>query len=382
MAMPLTPESAAGISEGNKQQGRNVFRFQRNPVNKRFGLWSFACALMLLATTHAWAAGAETELVYAGYGGTLAQALKSTVIAAFEKQYGVKVVFLTGETVNMIARIKAQAAHPQIDVVAGTDASHAIGVREGLFAKLDPKDFPVFGDLYPFARYSNGIGVMFGIQALGLEYNTKVFHEKGWAPPASWYDLWDPKYQGHVVQYNLPSGYAATFLGLLAVLQGGSPSNLAPAWAKLPGLVPNALAFVGPAAQLDTLFATGGGWLSYNGSGRIAALAATGVPVAMAIPKEGGVLNPNPVDIVKGAPHPMLARAFVNFMLRPDSQAEIARGMLLGPVNRKVTLDAGTAAKVPYGADAVGKLRQIDNAPINDNINALVQKWDEMIARK
>jgi putative spermidine/putrescine transport system substrate-binding protein len=352
-----------------------VFRVRR-------GIAAWFLAFTLIAITRAWSAGPETELVYAGYGGTLGQALKSTVIAAFEKQYGVKVVFLTGETVNMIARIKAQAAHPQIDVVAGTDASHAIGVREGLFEKLDPKDFPNFADLYPFARYPNGIGVMFGIQALGLEYDTKVFKEKGWAPPSSWYDLWDPKYKGHVVEYNLPAGYAVTFLGLLSVLQGGSPANLDSAWAKLPGLVPNALAFVDPAAQVDTLFATGDAWLSYNGSGRIAALAATGVPVAIAIPKEGGVLNPNPVDIVKGAPHPMLARAFVNFMLRPDSQAEIAKGMLLGPVNRKVKLDPETAAKVPYGADVIAKLRQIDDAPINDSIGPLVERWDEMIARK
>jgi len=351
-------------------------------LRTRLSIILWCLGLSLVVASRAWSADTEKELVFAGYGGTLGQALKSTVIAAFEKQYGVKVVFLTAETVNMIARVKAQAAHPQVDVVAGTDASHAIGLREGLFEKLDPKDFPNFAELYPFARYPDGIGVMFGIQALGLEYDSKVFREKGWAPPSSWNDLWDPKYSGHVVQYNLPSGYAATFLGLLAVLQGGSPADLAPAWAKLPGLVPGALAFVDPSAQIDVLFSTGGAWLAYNGSGRIAALAATGVPVAMAIPQEGGVLNPNPIDIVKGAPHPMLARAFVNFMLRPDSQAAIAKGMLLGPVNRTVTLDPDTAAQVPYGPDAVAKLRQIDNTPINDNMAALVHQWNEMIARK
>ena len=372
---PVDSSKPVCLNGGKNGTGGDVLRIR----GKHAG-WFLV--FLFVAVTRAWSADAENELVYAGYGGTLAQALKSTVIAAFEKQYHVKVVFLTGETVNMIARIKAQSAHPQIDVVAGTDASHAIGVKEGLFAKLDPADFSNFTDLYPFARYGNGIGVMFGIQALGLEYNTKVFKEKGWAPPASWYDLWNPKYKGHVVQYNLPSGYAVTFLGLLSVLEGGSPANLDPAWARLPGLIPNSLAFVGPAAQVDTLFATGGGWLAYNGSGRIAALAATGVPVAMATPREGAVLNPNPLDIVKGAPHPRLAREFVNFMLRPDSQTAIAKGMLLGPVNRKVTLDPATAAKVPYGPDVIARLRQIDDGPINDRLGALVQRWNEMIARK
>jgi putative spermidine/putrescine transport system substrate-binding protein len=338
-------------------------------------------AVVLLAWVHN-AGAAETELVFAGYGGTLGAALKATVIPAFEKRYSVKVVFLTQETVNMMARVKAQAAHPQIDVVAGTDASHSVGRKEGLFEKLDPATFQNFPDLYPFAIYPDGIGVMFGLQELALEYNTKVFQEKGWAPPTSWYDLWDPKYRGHVALYNLPTGYAVTFLGLLAVLEGGSPSQLEPAWAKLPGLVPNALTFVDPAAQVDTLFSTGGAWLAYNGSGRIAALAATGVPVAMAVPKEGGVLNPNQLDIIKGAPHPELAHAFVDFMLTPESQAQIAKGMLFGPVNRKTVLDADTITKVPYGPESVEKMRQIDNVPINENLGPLVQRWNEMIAHR
>ena len=65
-----------------------------------------------------------------------------------------------------------------------------------------------FADLYPFAIYPDNIGAMFGIQSLGLAYNAKVFQDKGWAPPAPWHDLWDPKYKGHVVVYDLPSGYA------------------------------------------------------------------------------------------------------------------------------------------------------------------------------
>src|SRR6202000_1831289 len=103
------------------------------------------------------------------------------------------------ESVNMLARLKAQVAKPQVDVVAGTDASHSAGRKAGVFDTLDPKDFSNFPDLYPFARYPDGVGVMFGIQSLALEYNAKVFKEKGWDPPSSWYDMWDPKYKGHVV---------------------------------------------------------------------------------------------------------------------------------------------------------------------------------------
>lgn len=324
----------------------------------------------------------ETELVFGGWGGTVGQVMKTEIVPLFEKRYNVKVVFLTQETVSMLARVKAQAAKPQIDVVAGTEASHFAGRKAGLFETLDPATFTNFPDLYPFARYADNVGVIFAIQALCLEYNTKVFQEKGWAPPSSWSDLWDPKYKGHVVVYNLPTGYTATFLGLLAVLNGGSPTDLEPAWAKLPGLVPQALAFVDPPAQLDTLFATGSGWIAFNGSGRIAGLAASGAPVGMVLPKEGAALNPNQLDIIKHAPHPTLAHLFVDFMLSPEAQEVIATKMLFGPVNRKVHLDAEAAAKVPYGSAVIDKLRVIDGAPIYENLAPLIQRWNAMIEQK
>lgn len=339
-----------------------------------------ACLTLVAGSARADLDG-ENELVFAGWGGTLGQALKTQILPLFEKKYGVKIVFLTQETVTMLARVKAQAAKPQIDVVAGTDASHFSGRQQGLFEVLEPASFTNFKDLYPFAIYPDHVGVMFGIQALGLEYNAAVFREKGWAPPTSWYDLWDPKYKGHVVVYNLPNGYATTFLGLLSVLEGGSPSNLEPAWSKLTGLTPNALGFIDPAAQMDVLFSSGSAWIAFNGSGRIAALEATGVQVSMAIPREGGVLNPNQLDIVRKAPHPKLAHAFVDFMLSPEIQVKIATTMLLGPVNQKVRLDPEAAANVPYGPDAVAKLRVIDNEPIYGQLGPLLQRWNAMIAK-
>ena len=73
---------------------------------------------------------------------------------------------------------------------------------------------------------------------------------------------------------------------------------------------------------------------------------------------------------MKNAPHPKLAHAFVDFMLSPDIQAIIAKTMLLGPVSRKVRLYA----------DAAAKLRVINNAPINNNLPPLIQRWNTMIA--
>ena len=335
--------------------------------------------LLCLAVTSA--SAASNEVVFGGFGGSFEKALKATVIPMFEKKYNAKVIYVAGTSAQLNAKLLANHTNPGIDVIWGTDASFYSGKQAGLFDKLDKSKVPNLADLYPFAVYADDIGVMMGMQACGIEYNTKVFAEKGWAPPTSWNDLWDPKYKGHVVSYNLPIGYASVFFSVVAQLTHAKAPDFAAAWPKIAALAPNVLTFVNPPAQVDALFATGGAWIGYNGSARIGELEARGAPVALATPKEGSVINPNQFVIVKNGPNPDLANKFIDVALSIEAQEQIAKTMLLGPVNRKVKLDAAAAAKVPYG-DAVKQLWLIDQDPINANMKQLVEHWTEVVSKK
>jgi len=327
-------------------------------------------------------AAAEDELVFAGFGGSLQKALQATVIPAFEKKYGVRVIYVTGTSNQILAKVKTQRSRPQIDVIWANDTTHYQGKADGLFAKLDPAKVPNLENLYDFAKDPDGVGVVMGIQALGIEYNTEVFKEKGWAPPTSWSDLWDEKYKGHVVAYNMPIGYTNLLLGKIAEMNGGSSEQLDAAWDKFKALAPNALAFVDPPAQIDALFGTGSAWIGFNGSARVHDLADQGAPVAMVLPKEGGILYPQQFDMVEGAPHPDLAHKFIDFTLSPESQQQIAKTMLLGPVNKTVRLDPAVAEKVPYGAEEVEKLEHLDISAINKNLQALTARWTAMVGSR
>jgi putative spermidine/putrescine transport system substrate-binding protein len=336
-------------------------------------------ALAIGATTPAVAA--DNEIVFGGFGGSFEKSLKATVIPMFEKKFNAKVIYVAGTSAQLNAKVFANPKNPGIDIIWGTDSSYYIGRKAGIWAQLDKKEMTNFADLYPFAIYKDGTGVMMGIQSFGIEYNTKVFKEKGWAPPTSWEDLWDPKYKGHVVAYNLPIGYATVFFSVVAELTKSKPGNWEPAWEKIAKLVPNALTFVNPPAQVDALFATGGGWIGFNGSARIGQLAAHGVPVALAVPKEGAVVNPNQFVLVKNGPNAALANKFINFALSVEAQEQIAKTMLLGPVNKKVKLDADAATKVPYG-EATEKLWLIDQDPVNENIKELLDRWTKVVSAK
>ncbi|TAM88326.1 MAG: ABC transporter substrate-binding protein [Candidimonas sp.] len=354
-------------------------RFPFPPASRWWkGALAGAAASCLIAVSPA-ASAATQELVFSGFGGSLQKALQATVIPAFEKKYDAKVVYVSGTSNQILAKVRAQKERPQIDVIWANDTTHYQGKQEHLFAKLDPKIVTNLPHLYPFARDPDGIGVVMGIQALALEYNTDVFKKHGWAAPASWLDLWNAKYKGHVVAYNMPIGYTNLLLVQIAKLTGGSATNLDPAWKKFSALVPNALAFVNPPAQVDALFGSGAAWIGFNGSSRINDFAGHGAPVAMATPKEGAILYPQQFDIVANAPHPKLAQEFINFSLSEEAQRMIATSMLLGPTNREVKLSPADAAKVPYGDKQVNALARFDMAPVNGNLDKLTAHWTAMV---
>jgi len=336
---------------------------------------------LFLASQGVRAAGNPNELVFAAFGGTFQKALETTVIPAFEKEYGAKVIVLTATSSKMLAQIRAQSKSPQVDVLLAPDLTHIPGKRAGLFAKLDVKRLKNYSDVFEFAKDPDEIGVILGFQSFGIEYNTKVFAEKGWAPPSSWADLWDTKYKGHVVMPSISGSYMQTFLGTLSILGGGTTENLDAVWPKFKNLVPNVLAFPTTVAQADSLFASGSGWIGPNSSGRIADLAATGVPVAMANLKEGSSKSWMAVNIVKNAPNPRLALAFVDFIISEQSQRHIATAMRLGPVNRRVKLSREEAALVPYGQQVIEKLITVDMEPLEKTHSAIVDQINRLIAQ-
>ena len=324
---------------------------------------------------------ADNEVVFGGFGGSFEKAMKESVIPIFEKKYGVKVVYITGTSSQLTAKIMASPENHGIDIIWGIDSSYYIGRQAGLWDKIDAANMPNLKDLYPFAIYEDGTGVMIGMQSLGIEYNAQVFEEKGWEPPSSWEDLWDPKYKDHLALYNLPGGYATEFFSVVAELTGAKAPDFEAAWPKMEQLVANAFAFVDPPAQLDALFATGGAWITFNGSARVGQLANNGVPVAFAAPKEGAIVNPLQFLVVKNGPNPELATKFINEALGVEAQKEMAERLLLGPVNKNVELSAEAAARVPY-RESTEKLWLINQDPINANVKALTERWTEVVSNR
>lgn len=227
--------------------------------------------------------GPAKTLYVAGYGGSFEKTIRDEVIPAFEKENGVKVEYVAGNSTDTLAKLQAQKGNQQIDVAIVDDGPMYQAIQLGFCGKLE--GLPT--DLYDTARFKDDRAVAIGIVATGLMYNTKVFKEKGWAPPTSWNDLKDTKYAKQLVIPPINNTYGLEALVMLSKMNGGGETNVDPGFKIFKEEVnPNVLAYEPSPGKMTELFQSGQAVIAVWGTGRVQSFANTGFPSISSIPRK------------------------------------------------------------------------------------------------
>jgi spermidine/putrescine-binding protein len=153
--------------------------------------------------------------------------------------------------------------------------------------------------------------------------------------PASWADLWNPEYEGHLALYD--SGETAHILGALAL--GLDPWATTPEQdeqikQKLLELMPNVLTIWDSQTTLDQQLASGDVWVgasAWNAS--YVGLVGQGIDVEYTDPQEGRAGYLCGFAIPTTSKNVDLAHAMIDAYLAPDAQAYLANEYGYGIVN-------------------------------------------------
>jgi putative spermidine/putrescine transport system substrate-binding protein len=316
----------------------------------------------------------QTKTIYIGMnGGPMEKAYTSQVLPDFEKANDVKVIVVPGTSSDVLAKLLANRNSPQIHVVFLDDGVMARAVSMGVCQKLD--DSPVLKELYPFARMKDDMGAGVQLGMTGIGYNTKLFAEKGWAPPTSWLDFANPKYKGKVV---FQSASSSTFglHGFLAInrLLGGSDQNVEPGFSKWSSMVgPNVAEYIPNSAKLSEMVQTGEAGLFPLTPTAVGDLQDKGIPVGYVNPKEGAVLLLVDLCVVKNNPDPQLAQKLAQFLLSAPAQSKAAEAGKQIPTNQHATMTPAMQKSLGKLDDLVRKVTVVDW----DSINAHRARWDQ-----
>jgi putative spermidine/putrescine transport system substrate-binding protein len=321
----------------------------------------------------------EKELVFAFWGGRWEAALKGA-LADFEREYGVKISWVAGSSVENLAKIQAQRGRPQIDVAIMDDIPALQGKKLGVWAGLDEGALPNKAKLFDLAKFPDNEGVGFGTIVFGLFYNKKLFAERKWPAPNSWLDLFRPEFKGHTIMTAMTTTAGVQTLLMFSRLHGGDERNLEPGWRKMREFAQTVVAFPRNSPILTQHFERGEAWIGVWDNAAAGHLASTGAPVGFVLPTEGAPVDVLSIHMLKGAPHPKVAQLLINHILSEKTQTTLAQKVLIGPLNREVKLEPEVASRVVYGLEQIQRLIVPDLEYVAEQRPAWVERFTKEIA--
>jgi putative spermidine/putrescine transport system substrate-binding protein len=95
------------------------------------------------------------------------------------------------------------------------------------------------------------------------------------------------------------------------------------------------------------------------------------------IPREGTIPVANAFVVPRTAKNKDLAYKFINYFLEPDVQATWAEQIFYGPANQDARVPDEVARRIPYGAEQIRGLKFPDQATLDANKAAWVERWNK-----
>lgn len=299
-------------------------------------------ALPLAAVSLPAMAQSKGRLVVTAYGGLWTQSVRKNFIPCFEQKTHIPVDIQPGESAEWLARIRANPAHPSIDVVTLNEVDSLRAAREGLLDKITPEKVPNIREIPDrFHKPWNDYAVVQNYGALGVIYNKKSVPN----PPRTWSDLMAGIIAGHLGKVSMPAAtytWGPEFIWLLAQQYGGDVDQ---AFAKLKAARPHVLKFWNTPVEALNLFATRQVDLMVYWDGRSYEFIGHGNPWAgFYIPAPTTIAGSVLIAKVKNAPD--YAWDYVNCALSTKVQLGHAETILYGVTNRNVVYPASIRDRV------------------------------------
>jgi iron(III) transport system substrate-binding protein len=294
------------------------------------------------------------------------------MVAAFERETGIKVSMTRKSSGEFYAQLKAEASNPRGDVWwGGTGDPHLQAAEEGL--TLEYKS-PRLSELQDWAvrqaeqsKYRT-VGVYAG--ALGYSFNTEQMKRKGGPEPKCWADLLDPRFKDEVqVADPNASGTSYTMLATVVQLMGEDKG-----FDYLKKLHRNINQYTKSGAAPAKAVATGESLIGITFQHDAVVMAINGAPVKIVSPCEGTGYEIGSMSIVKGARNLENAKKWYDWALSPEAQSIGAQAKV------SYQVPSNKNAKAPEQAPKLSEIKLIDydfaKYGSSTERKRLLSKWD------
>lgn len=298
----------------------------------------------------------------------------AAVAARFEKETGVKVNWIRASSNEMYARIEAEKANPKGDVwFGGTGDPHFDAAEKGL---TEPYCSPRMPELRDFMRDPIGGCRVLGLYAgpLGWAVNEELLKKQGKPIPRTWEDLAKPEYTGLIAVAN-PNTSGTAYTMLVTILQIFGEEK---GWNYLARLHKNVAQYTKSGSAPGQLAGRGEVAIAIVFLHDAVLFAEEGFPVKPTSPADGTGYEVGGLSLIKNAPHPEIAKRFIDWALSPDVQ-------VIGRQFRSFQLPSNSKAPLPeqitkYGVSFENvKVINYDFKWAGQHRNRVLKRWSEEI---
>lgn len=268
------------------------------------------------------ASAAPTSIASRNLTGTLALYSSTDtaqqVADAFAKQTGVKVNNYNDDAGVVLAKIEAEAGHPQADVYLLSDAEGTAGL--GQQGRLQPYLSPARSTMSQLSLQVSeptGLFTAVGLSGAGpFTYNTKRLTTA--TAPKDWPDLLDPRFKDQIAITD-PAFSGPSYGAIFGILQRMGDTA---GWTYIQGLFSNGMKVYKTNTPTLAAVTSGGRSIALaQDSATFYDVVAQGAPMAVAYPTSGTVLQGDVVGIETKASNLDAAQAFVDYVLSSAGQA-------------------------------------------------------------
>src|SRR3954468_5174401 len=332
---------------------------------KRLSMALGALALLLTSIP----ATAQDKLVVSIWGGSWRDMAANIIGKRFTAETGVPVEYITGGTIDRLNKEKLAKGNPESDITFTTSHIGWLYANDGLFEQLDLGKIPNASNLADEARISPfHLGAWAYVYTIG--YRADLIGDMKFE---SWNDLWKPQLKGKLAA---PDFDPSHIIAVAAMLSDADAAHWEKGQDKLKALKPSFKAFFTNDANSQQLLARGETPVQVVLSMNAYYMIGQGVPITLAIPKEGSVLGIDTVAIMKGSKKSELDYKFINALYDPEIQAQIAKLKKGSPAVLNAKLDP-EIAKLPGVFSTAAQWKQQINidAKLRAEKTAEWRKW-------
>ncbi|GGN17538.1 MULTISPECIES: putative 2-aminoethylphosphonate ABC transporter substrate-binding protein [Marinomonas] len=308
---------------------------------------------------------ATTELTV--YSAVEAEDLKKYAARFNQDHPDIKINWVRDSTGIVTAKLLAEKANPQADVVWGLAATSLMLLKnENMLESYKPKNYD---QLSPKFKDTSENPVWTGMDAwmAAICYNTVEAEKLGLPKPTSWQDLTNPVYKGHIVMPN-PSSSGTGYLDVSSWLQLFGEDK---GWEYMDALHNNIGTYTHSGSKPCKLAASGETAIGISFAFRAAKSKKEGAPLDIVFPTEGLGWDMEATAIIKGTDKLEAAKILADWAASQKANEMYNEGYA-------VVAMPGIAQPVEYfPANAEALMIENDFAWSAANRDAILTKWQQ-----